>query len=348
MKLASRIPHWQRLAFLLGVFLSGVALVPAATIWIGAPNGTMNSGSNWDNGLPAAGNPGTIPSGAGAINFNLNIDGFSITQEGGTASNAFSDRTISNGGIYAIEGGSISLTKGIILGSGGGTFDVSGASTAVTLGEDLTTSGTGGIYTQSGGTVQAASLLYGNSGSGTFTLSGGTFTTTGDSTFRQAGSLNLTGGSFTADSTSFITLFGSGDQPFDATISGGSHDFGDFTLATSFNVLSAIDISLSGNGTVSAASFTDNTNTGPWAIDADGTWTGSLTIAGFTQADYENWYSNDNLRFEGSSVAPFADVFAVSGATLTLVPEPGTVALLGLGAAGLLLWHLRRRTQRRS
>ena len=71
---------------------------------------------------------------------------------------------------------------------------------------------------------------------------------------------------------------------------------------------------------------------------ADGS-TGSLTIAGADQAYYESIYGT-GLTYDSVSGSAFGDVFSVTGGTITTVPEPATMVLLGLG--GLISLRPRR------
>ena len=65
--------------------------------------------------------------------------------------------------------------------------------------------------------------------------------------------------------------------------------------------------------------------------------TGSFDATGWTQTDYETLWTNGNLTVDGGQTGNFSDNFQVSGATLTVVPEPSSAALLGLGGLALIL-----------
>ena len=128
------------------------------------------------------------------------------------------------------------------------------------------------------------------------------------------------------------------------TISGGLADFqSDLGIgrddATGLLIISGGTVNVTG-----ALSF-DVVNGGNSATDvADGTIdfttgsTGELTVTGLTATDYEAFYTAGDLTFAGDNSAAFADVFEVSGNTLSLVvPEPSSTALLGLGGLALIL-----------
>jgi len=78
---------------------------------------------------------------------------------------------------------------------------------------------------------------------------------------------------------------------------------------------------------------------------------GSYQVGGHTQNSIYSdngtfWYSNDpaGLVFDGQDQTPEIGIYASSG--LTAVPEPASLALAGVGAAGLWIGTLRRRRQR--
>jgi hypothetical protein len=96
-----------------------------------------------------------------------------------------------------------------------------------------------------------------------------------------------------------------------------------------------------GNGTVD---FTGNFNTQNLILDWVSGSGFSFTAATISSAGttYEELWSAGNLLVDGAQSGAFADNFSVSGATLTLVPEPSAYALLA-GLLGLTWVMIRRR-----
>lgn len=93
-------------------------------------------------------------------------------------------------------------------------------------------------------------------------------------------------------------------------------------------------------GTVSLGAIptlSNNVNsTGVINFDGVGN-SGSLTITGADKTYYEGLFAAGELQRNGSSAGSFDSVFSVSGSTITAVPEPSSVALLGLGSLALIL-----------
>lgn len=64
--------------------------------------------------------------------------------------------------------------------------------------------------------------------------------------------------------------------------------------------------------------------------------TGALTVTGQNQTYYEGLWTAGNLKFNGTNTGAFADHFLVTGATLTVIPEPSSLVLLSIGGICLL------------
>ena len=162
--------------------------------------------------------------------------------------------------------------------------------------------------------VQRNTFL-GNDGNGdlTFNLSGGVAQFTDFVGIARDGAtalVTISGGDFVVDGALlFDVRNGNGGAPNTA---------GDGT----------IDFTTGSTGTLSATT-----------IQTDGT-TNSGAAASF--ATYEALFTSGDLTFEGVNTGVFSEIFEVNGSTLSLVgvqtavPEPSSLALLGLGALGLM------------
>jgi len=162
-----------------------------------------------------------------------------------------------------------------------------------------------------------------------------TLSSTANGLIGQLGSstVDINGGSFVVDRIINIGN-GTGGNAI-ITITDGIADFNDLTRigrdgADGLLTISggAVDISgtlifdeLGGNGTI-------NFTTGS---------TGTLTVAGEDLAGFQALYTAGDITLNGSNSAAFATVFQVSGSTLSVVPEPSSAALLGLGGLALIL-----------
>ena len=319
----------------------GTAYLPAQTTWTGATNSALNNAGNWDNGLPAsAGNAGTIPAGAGSITHSFNLNGYFVTQNGGTltSSVAFSP---SNGSWTLNDGGS--LTPGV-------TTSLQNVDDGH---QDLI---------MNGGTFGATQLNVSSTGtnrSASFTMSGGTATLSGRLDINAGGSVTINGGSLTAASNRM------NDVSTTLTINGGVIDLG-----TEFGRSGSIFM----NG---GATTADSLSTyAGFSMTFGGTTAGSLTVdalggsfmppnrnfnwlpgsqMSFTVVTGADWaetewnagrmfYNGDDDDVLGDWATVNGTIFAWDGGTntLSLVPEPSSSALLGM-AGGLVLLRRRRR-----
>ncbi|BDS05895.1 hypothetical protein NT6N_09350 [Oceaniferula spumae] len=177
----------------------------------------------------------------------------------------------------------------------------------------------GGSVTVTSASTTNATI--GQLAAGSFTIDGGSLSVDVSASFLLGngnngnGIVTLIDGSFTANPTGTFFI-GRDNASGLLTISGGTANFG---VAPTFD-------NTGGNGTID---FTLNS-------------AGTLTIAGADESYYQNLYDTTNdLTYDGGNTAAFADVFVVNGSTLSLVPEPSSMALL-LGGAGVLLLRRRR------
>jgi hypothetical protein len=62
----------------------------------------------------------------------------------------------------------------------------------------------------------------------------------------------------------------------------------------------------------------------------------SLTVSGYGQSDYEAWWNAGSLKRDGGNAGTFSENFQVTGSTIVVVPEPGTLVLIGLAGVAFL------------
>ncbi|MGD7653272.1 MAG: PEP-CTERM sorting domain-containing protein [Verrucomicrobiales bacterium] len=130
------------------------------------------------------------------------------------------------------------------------------------------------------------------------------------------GTIDLRSGTF--NSTPGATLFiGRDGADGLLTIRGGSAVLG---IQPTFDAVG----STAGDGTID---FADKIG--------GGTSDGTLTITGADLSYYQALYASGDLTINGSNTNDFSNVFTVSGETISVIPEPGSFALLGLAALGL-------------
>ncbi|MBX2850540.1 MAG: PEP-CTERM sorting domain-containing protein [Phycisphaeraceae bacterium] len=227
----------------------------------------------------------------------------------------------SGSGDLAIEGdlvfgGGSTLTAAIDI-VGVNPSSVTFNDVTVNVGDDIFTGGGGvGNFIFNPGSVTNVDDDFEANGGGTITINGGTHTV----------GINPGGGApqgnFGAQNNSTLNFLGgtvTGVDLFRSTASGDIFVGGDATLTGDA-------VSLEGG------------------LDFAAGWTGSLTITGFDgtaqwQSILTGGATLDNVAIDG---AGFANEFVVTnnGQTLALVPEPGSLALLGLG--GLMTARRRR------
>lgn len=272
-------------------------------------NSFISNAGNWDNGLPT-GQTGTINSNA-TYDSDVTHSGYDILHTGGDISRGFGFASFRLGENSTYEmngaGAAIAQARGINVGVGSSFILELGNANLTDNTRDTVVSGAGASVTVNGGTMSIGRDLTVSAG-GTFTVNGGTVTGI-DQLYTQSFSSSangffFNGGSTTADNFQL-------DKAGTATFGGST--------AGSLNLLVGL-----GNGV-----------TLDWLAGSQM----QLNVAGADLAFYEGLYTGGDLLYEGSNAATFGDNFQVSGETLSLVPEPGSLALMGLSG----LYILRRR-----
>ncbi|MCC5846444.1 MAG: PEP-CTERM sorting domain-containing protein [Verrucomicrobia bacterium] len=236
--------------------------------------------------------------------------------------------TIGNAGTIAVDGNWPTTTSTI---SGWDITQTAGTITVV----GGRTYNSGGIYSLSGGTLDTSAGNFTFAGGAVFNQSGGTFTGNNFFIDNTGGAYNITGGT---------AIFENLQNRFQGLI---NFNAGAGSVTTdSFGMTGGVSRVLFASG--SKASFIIGAaptfgNTANHFNFEDGSQA-SLTITGFTATDFENlWTTGSRLRFDGGNTGTFSEHFQVSGSTLTVIPEPGTLALFGLAGLALAISQRRRR-----
>lgn len=287
----------------------------ADTLWTGAIDDDFNTAGNWTNGVPGATNPGWINSGTVSVDSTINAD---ITQNGGLMFLDSSQNFSGAGRTHDVLGGTLRLASGGnqamrisgILNLNGGVMDApvgiqatDGFQIMNAAGEVNFIGGThdldvGRIWNEDGAVLLDGATLYcGNIWLGDFTATATSYP-----------SLTLRDGS---------TLSGSGDLRFIG------NDYGTIVFESGANTMNMGN--MYGGSVPSIAEI----NFLPGSVGS------TMTVTGYT--DWATAYANGDLLYDGSNADSFASRFSVSGETLTLIPEPGTMALMLTGVLGLLL-----------
>ena len=323
---------------------------------------------------------GTIPNSI----YNLNIGSGTLDQTGGSLTTVSGSALRGGNGAatstYEISGGTATL-GGYYLGGANGVFtlDVGGGTGVATVNLSNTSYVAqyygGTINVKSGGVLNSTSTfdLAEGAGNGVLSLDGGTFQTDGISAGSGPGTstVNFNGG--TLQATTNITI--SGLTSANVQNGGAVFDTNGHTVTVSQNLISdptspgggltLKDSSAGHNGTL-ILSNTGNTYNGNTTVDAGtlqidsaflaSTSTVSIASGALMNLNYSGTDTVDALYLNG--VAQANGVYGASSlgssyfsgtGTLTvdgvLVPEPTTLALYGLGMAGLLLVGRRRQAR---
>jgi hypothetical protein len=309
---------------------------------------------NWTNGLPTSAlNPGTISTNStvDASTGNFTYTGYYITLTGGTMTqfNLGNDPTFS-GGSFTVNGGTYGPTgtRGITFSNGNVATLTSGA---------IRTGSNGGVTINSsslavnGGTLelQGSNRNIALSNNSSLAVNGGTVTMVTSNATGYFGvnqlatgnnTINLNGGNTTAN---FLAFGNNASTPRLRLSLGGSTE-GSFT-AVNF-------LALSGNEVIGARridwmpdSLMTMTMTAAASTWAETEWAaGRMTYNGSGNGTFGNWSTVTTTGFGDGNR------FNMSGNTLSIVavPEPSTLALVGMAGAGFLVLGRMRKRGRRS
>jgi hypothetical protein len=323
------------LAVSLGLCLSGtLTTLQAAPITMVQSNNT--SGQSWltvgswsNNAAPSAGNtyfvtgttftvrtPQTGPASYtfGGDSLTINNGRFLFATLGG-GNITVGNLTLTNGGMFANgTAGSTQILNGglAINGSAYVRLHNVGAEPArnITIASQITGSGNVGLIQKGTLTLSGA----GNTFSGIWTV-GGTGVTTPDGTFSNSSTVISTlvgssAGSLGTDSSVSLNIWSRLDLNYDWTTSGS------LALASNGGSATAIIMTLDQNITV-----------------------GALSVAGFS-------FGTGTYDYNALSTLGYADYFTNSGGSITVVPEPHSLALLLFGSIGTVLCGRRLKARR--
>ncbi|MDD5579879.1 MAG: Ig-like domain-containing protein [Methylobacter sp.] len=291
-------------------------------------NGTLtinnSSGDTLTIASTSAGRGTLSKTGAGKVTLSStgNSAGFSggITLSGGTL--GVSAATHLSTGTLTLDGGTLdngnatfTINNGLVLGSSGGTINVSSANKTLTLTNNI--SGTGALIKSNGGTLV---LSGNNSYSGGTTIRGTNgVSITGSST----GAMNLGTGAVTVASGSALTITGTG-----TTVSNNIIFNDDSDPYTAITVTNANAVTLS--GVLSGAEALTKAGAGTLTLTADNTHGGAVIAS-----------AGGLTLLGGSSIGDSSAVTVNSGATLTLAGGGETIgSLSGAGNIVLTLYRL--------
>jgi len=302
-------------------FVTLAAYSPTASAATFNGSGLVQDAGNWTGGLPTtAGNVGIIGAGDSgevgnttALATEVSVNGLFIDQQGGNIFSTSFRGSEFVSTVWTISGGTMN-TLGQSWTSGSSLTLNGGGAINVDSGRDFLLSN-GSTFTMDGGTMSVGDQFSSASTGGTFNLNAGTLTVGNFGTgFNSSGTYNFNGSSLTAGS------YGSSQKVSARTINFGAAA-GTVEITGNFDALNTtIDWTAGSNYTLTIGSLLD---------------TGVATT-------YETLYTEGQILFEGANTDPFASVFSVSGNTLSLIPEPASLALMGLG--GLLMLGRGRRS----
>jgi len=291
-----------------------VAGYSAADTVVTSTGGSINGTNTWSNGLPSPSNPGTI-----GLNGNwatgADFSNWDVTQTAGTITRASGNMQMIGGTVWGLNGGTLQASAGMVR-------------------VGVATTGNGATLNMTGGNISASTILDLPNSASTFNMSGGSVIAD-ECRLSNGAKANLSGGTgtFTGD----LSLGNANSQ---VTFTGADWSFdGNLILTSTANLSTFVRLG-AGDSSLSVGGL-DLAGTG--FIDFTSDSSGSLTVNGYTQTGFENLWTAQKLRVDEANTGAFSDSFSVSGDTLSLIPEPGTLSLMIISAGILWLVRFHRR-----
>jgi hypothetical protein len=258
--------------------------------------------------------------------------GGTINVAGGTFNMGTAPRFNNLNGTLNVSSGTATLAL-LDVTSGGLVHTTGGSTTATEV--DL---GTGAVLQVSGGTFSPTALV--PASGGTVTVDGGTLILANNFVANAGVNFNLTAGSLTLTGTSeFKPVNGS-----TVTIAGGTLN----AYVISFDGLDTIlnftggAINLSGGDHFNGVFGAGGAKYINFSLDSFGTF----FIDNITESAFDSLFTGGSVRVDGTSdIGQFTITPQAAGFKAQLtnpIPEPGTVAMLGLAGAGYLIFRRRR------
>jgi autotransporter-associated beta strand protein len=296
-----------------------------------------------------------------------------VISNGGLTKEGTGTMTLTNANTYAgvttVKAGALNIRNASALGTTAGNTVVQSGGTLQLQGSNMTISENINIAGVGAGGTSVGALRNVLTGGGSNTVSG-LVTLDGDATIAGGHRLTLTGGvannhvlahsggvtlvvdsaitgsgSILKDATADLTLKGLNTYTGDTTINAGNLFLADNAGLTFVIGANGVNNKLTGTGTVNLdGDFTFNLTTASttvgdlWTISdvSSQTFGSTFTVVDFTDAGSDKW----TKTIAGSMYYEFSEATGV----LTVIPEPATISMLGLGAI-ITMWLRRMRTR---